>query len=319
MAEEIDVAPLVVGTKIEDENTPRKKNDELLKGAFKENFPDFLRFVYPDADEVIDFDKEIEFMDKELFAIIPDRERKNDKRAADLLAKLHLKDGTEKWVLLNVEIEAGRESDFAFRLHQYNYRARESHGVPVATIAVFIGDQNQSRPTEYRDELLGTVLSFKYLSYHVFDHSAESLMAKRNPFALIALACQKALLEKKIPDEELGEERLKIARLLLSQNYEPDRIISFMIFLKNFIFINNKDINNNFDQQINTLTGGKIDMSILEIVKMQERRDGRIEGKMEGRHEEAVEIATKLKAKKMVFDEIAELTGLSVKEVEALV
>lgn len=74
MSDETDVAPLIVDTKSEDGNTPRKKNDELLKGAFKENFPDFLRFVYPDADEVIDFDKEIEFMDKELFVIIPDRE-----------------------------------------------------------------------------------------------------------------------------------------------------------------------------------------------------------------------------------------------------
>lgn len=42
---------------------PRKKSDELLKGAFKENFPDFLRFVYPDADDLIDFGKEIVFMD----------------------------------------------------------------------------------------------------------------------------------------------------------------------------------------------------------------------------------------------------------------
>lgn len=43
-------------------------------------------------------------------------------------------------------------------------------------------------------------------------------------------------------------------------------------------------------------------MSILEIVKMQERRDGKIEG----RHEEALEIVTKLKAKNMIFDEITE-------------
>jgi hypothetical protein len=55
----------------------RKKSDELLKGAFEVNFIDFLRFVYPDADQVVDFSKGIEFMDKELFAIIPDRERKS--------------------------------------------------------------------------------------------------------------------------------------------------------------------------------------------------------------------------------------------------
>ena len=45
MADETDVAPLIVNMKSEDEYAPRRKNDELLKGAFKENFPDFLRFV----------------------------------------------------------------------------------------------------------------------------------------------------------------------------------------------------------------------------------------------------------------------------------
>jgi hypothetical protein len=58
----------VIKKKKELPQKPRKKTDELLKGAFEENFPDFLRFVYPDADDIIDFDKEIEFMDKELFA-----------------------------------------------------------------------------------------------------------------------------------------------------------------------------------------------------------------------------------------------------------
>jgi hypothetical protein len=102
---------------------PRKKTDELLKGAHEENFADFLRFVFPDADEIIDFEKGFEFMDKELFSIIPDRERKNDKREADLLAKIHLKDGTERWVLLNLEIEGGNDPDFPLRLFQYYYYA----------------------------------------------------------------------------------------------------------------------------------------------------------------------------------------------------
>jgi hypothetical protein len=112
------------------------------------------------------------------------------------------------------------------------------------------------------------------------------LQAKQNPFALIALTCQKALLESKIPDQELGEQRLTIAKALLSHNYEPDRIISFMLFLKNFIFIDNEEINLIFDQQIEALTGGKINMGIIETIKMQERR----EGKLEGRHEEAMHI-----------------------------
>ncbi|WP_254505473.1 hypothetical protein, partial [Salmonella enterica] len=85
---------------------------------------------------------------------------------------------------------------------------RDRYKVSVASIAVFTGNESQNRPAKYHDELLGTVLCFKYKSYHVFDHSQEALLKKKNPFALIALACQQALMEGKIPDEELNEHRL---------------------------------------------------------------------------------------------------------------
>lgn len=257
---------------------PRKKNDELLKGASEENFGDFLRFVFPDANDIIDFGKGFDFMDKELFAIIPDRERKNDKRVADLLAKVYLKDGAERWVLLNVEIEGGNDPDFPLRLYEYNYRIRDRYKKIVAAIVVFTGDEKQGRPSEYKNHLLGTTLSFKYLTYHILDHSSEELIAMKNPFALIVLACQTALLEGHLKDEELGDKRLGIAKTLLSYDYSHDRIISLLVFLKNFIFIDNKDINSKFDQIIYTLTGGTINMGIIETLKMQERRDGKLEG-----------------------------------------
>ncbi|MDR6784569.1 putative transposase YdaD [Pedobacter africanus] len=136
----------------------------------------------------------------------------------------------------------------------------------------------------------------------------------KRELTLIVLACQKAILEGKIPDEELGQERLTIAKALLAQNYDHDRIVSFMWFLKNFIFIDNQDINHKFDQQIETLTGGKLDMGIIETIKMQERR----EGKAEGRHEEALEIARELKKEGLSIEFIAKTTKLSVEEVQAL-
>jgi hypothetical protein len=258
---------------------PRRIDDELLKGAFEDNFPDFLRFVFPDADEIIDFSKGIEFLNNELFAIIPDRERKGRGRRADLLAKLYLKDGTEKWILLNVEIEGSNDKDFAKRVFDYNIRIRDKFQVSVATIAVFTGKKSQIRPTEYFDQLLGTVLSFKYTAYHVFDHQEEELLKNRNPFSLIALACQKALLEGKIPDEELGEERLAIVKALLSHGYDRQRIISFLIFLKNFIFIDNEEINRKFDQQIEELTKDKNTMGVIEVFKKYEREEGKLEGR----------------------------------------
>ncbi|WP_316835520.1 hypothetical protein [Pedobacter nutrimenti] len=293
----------------EKDKPPRKKSDELLKGAFQDNFLDFLRFVYPDAQKVLDFDKGIEFLDKELFSIIPDRERKRDKRVADLLARVYLKNGTEKWILLNVEIEGGDDTQFAYRLLQYNYRIRDKYNVSVATIAVFTGDRNQKRQTNYRDELLGTVLSFRYTSYHVFDHQQDILLKNKNPFALIALACQKALLEGKIPEEELNNQRLEIVKALLKQNYDPDRVRSFILFIKNFIFIKDQDINRNFDKQLEIIMKGKNErepVGVIEVLKMQEKRDV------------LEEIARNFKKNGISLDIIAKSTKLPLKVIKAL-
>ena len=119
----------------------------------------------------------------------------------------------------------------------------------------------------------------------------------KNPFALIVLACQTALMEGHIMEE-----------------------------LHLVTFIDNKDINSKFDQIIYTLTGGTINMGIIETIKMQERRDG-IEigiekgiqkGEAIGRHAEALEIAREMKKDKFPIEKIAKLTKLTLKEIEAL-
>ena len=42
---------------IEAEKPPRKKNDQLFKGAFEEHFQDLLRLIFKDADQIFDFEK----------------------------------------------------------------------------------------------------------------------------------------------------------------------------------------------------------------------------------------------------------------------
>ncbi|MBD1433541.1 hypothetical protein H8B06_11935 [Sphingobacterium sp. DN00404] len=311
---------------------PSKQNDELLKGAFEENFADFLRFLYPNADHIFDFSKSIQFMDKELLAIVPDRDRKKGKRVADLLAKVCLKDGTEKYILLNMEIEGGRDAEFAKRIYQYNYRIWDRYDISVATIAVYTGNRDQPKPCEYNLEVLDTSIRFQYRTYHIFDHSEEELLAMDNIFAFLVVACQKALLEGKIPDEELGEDRLTIAKTLLRHDYDHDRIKNFLIFLKNFLYINDAEINRIFDEQIIELSGGTIDMGVIEVVKKQEREQGRLEERAKTakllREERAKAEAEKLVEKresaiKMLqngFDAklISDILGLSIEEIEKL-
>jgi len=304
---------------------PTKQNGELLKGAFEEWFVEFLRFIYPNADELFDFTRGLTFMDKELLAIIPERERKKGKRIADLLVKVYLKDGTERWILLHTEIEGGNQEDFASRLFQYWYRIFDRYRVPVETIAVFTGDKSQHKPSEYIHKSIDTSIHFRYRTYHIFDDDERELLAMDNAFALIVVACQKALQEGKVPDEELGRDRLSIAKALLRHDYDHDRIISFLVFLKNFLYINDSEINRIFDEHVIQLTGGAINMGIIETVKRQERQLGLRKGLQKGRLEERAKAEAEKKAIALEFKkmgvpvaDIAKGTGLSVEEIEKL-
>ncbi len=142
---------------------PVKKNDELLKSIFEDNFPDFLQFMYADAEKIFDLDR------------------------------------------------------------------------------------SQRRSATYSYTVFRTSLEFRYLSYQIFDHSEEELLGMDNIFAYIVLACQKSLQENKMPEEELAEQRSLIARTLIQTNrYSKDRIMSFLVFLKSFLFIRDKEINSKF-------------------------------------------------------------------------
>jgi len=44
-----------------------QKKDYLWKGVLEDIFDDFLRFMHSNADEIFDFGRGIEFLDKELY------------------------------------------------------------------------------------------------------------------------------------------------------------------------------------------------------------------------------------------------------------
>jgi hypothetical protein len=71
----------------------RRNNDILWKGVLEGVFDDFLRFVYPDAEQAFDMDRGFEFLDKELAEMYPEPEKKAATRLVDQLVKIFRKDG----------------------------------------------------------------------------------------------------------------------------------------------------------------------------------------------------------------------------------
>ena len=253
---------------------PRKKHDSLLKAAFEELFPYLLRFCFTDADNIFNFRKKPVFLDKELAELFPEPEKQGGNRFVDLLAKVFLKNGREEWILAHIEIQGWNTKDFPLRMFQYWYRIYDRYAVDITALVIFTGNQNQKVTGTFHKTFMGTEVIYRYNTYHIFDHTEEELLAMNNPFALIVLAAQKALLQGKVPEDELGKHRLTIAKALIqSKKFSHKKIQELMLFLKSFIYIGNKEINSKFDEQTYQLTGKKITMGIMETLKQIAREE----------------------------------------------
>ncbi len=122
-------------------------NDTLWKEIIEELFEDFVAFFMPDLYKDIDFDRGYEFLDKEFAALFPDTD--GTKRFADKLAKVYLKSGDERWVLIHVEIQGYRDEEFGKRMFVYFYRIFDTYDKEITAISVFTDDNKEYKPDRY--------------------------------------------------------------------------------------------------------------------------------------------------------------------------
>ena len=126
--------------------TPQK--DSVWKETIEAYFEEFLNFFFPKIAKDIDLQKGYEFLDKELQKIVQYSEL--GKRWADLLIKVFLKDGSEKWLLIHIEVQSYFEKDFAKRMFVYNYRIFDRYNKDVVSLAILADPSPNFRPNEYK-------------------------------------------------------------------------------------------------------------------------------------------------------------------------
>src|SRR4051794_26392863 len=105
--------------------------DSPWKEALQAYLPDFLVFFFADIHADIDWSRGYQSLDKEFQKIA--RRAKVGKRLADKLFKVWLKDGSEHWLLIHVEIQGDYETDFPARMFDYNAAARQLYNKDVVS------------------------------------------------------------------------------------------------------------------------------------------------------------------------------------------
>lgn len=168
------------------------EHDSAWKEVLEDLFEDFLRFFFPDIYRDVDFSKGYQFLDNELQKII--KGSNTGKRIVDKLVKVYLVDGSEKWLLIHIEIQGQEEKEFPERMYVYNYRLFDKFRREVVSLAVLTDGNPQFRPTEYRRGRWGFEITCRYPIVKILDYKKRwaELEVDARPFAIVVMSYLKA-------------------------------------------------------------------------------------------------------------------------------
>ncbi len=298
------------------------KNDILWKAILEDIFDDFLCFFYPNANEIFDFARGFEYLDKELEQLFPPEEDQYEPRYVDKLVKVYTKEGQEECILVHIEVKGYADKYFSKRMFTYYSRILDKYDKQITAFAIFTDDDPNFLINKFERDYLGTKLTYTYNTYKIIEQPDDILLKSNNPFALVAITVKTALQGKQMEEWKLYDLKLDLARRLLDKKIPKEKIRSLMNFLRFYIRFDNSKMERNFEKDVEALTQKNTTMGIEEFLLERAKKEG-IEkgiekGILEERKRKNTEIAQNLKKAGVDTKIIAEATGLSLAEIENL-
>lgn len=254
----------------------RSQNDAAWKEALQRFFRPFLELLFPAVAAEIDWRHGYEFLDKELGQVT--RRAKLGRRHVDVLVRVHTKSGEEAWILIHVEVQSQKDSDFPRRMWVYNYRIYDRYAVPVLSLAVLADADAGWRPNEYRRAFLGCQLSLTFPIVKTLDwrDRLEELERLENPFAILLAAHLHAQGAGPTSQKRL-DSKLQLVRNLYDRGLTRARILELFNCMDWFMALS-PSLEDDFSHELTKLE----DEKRMPLMNMFERR-GRKEGRKEGR------------------------------------
>ncbi len=273
--------------------------DSVWKDIIEQYFPQFLEFFYKNIYQDIDFKKGYEFLDKEFQQIVKDNEIGN--RYADKLVKVWLKDGSEKWLLIHVEVQGSVEKNFSERLYIYNYRIFDKYKKEVISLAILTDENKKFRPEKYEIKRWGFHCLYKFPIIKIIDYKSKlnELEKSLNPFS-IAVCTHLRLIEARDDYNMKYFWKLHLVKAMYKKGYKKPDILNLYRFI-DWLIILNKNLEIKFKNELIKFEEEKKMPYITNIEKLA-----------------AEKIAQNMISKGMDKKTIAELTGLSEKEINKL-
>jgi len=202
--------------------------DNPWKEAIEEYFAECLLFFFPQVHADIDWSQGYTFLDKELQKVT--RQSIITDRRVDKLAQVYRKSGESRWVLIHLDVQSQRESDFAKRMYVYYYRIFDRYDRDIAAFAIYADESKQWRPTHYKKELWETKLRFDFSTVKLLDYEMSDLEASDNPFAVVVLAH----LQTKATHNQIEARyklKFRLTRMLYERGYGKEKILSLYRYI----------------------------------------------------------------------------------------
>lgn len=253
--------------------------DNPWKEMLEHAFPELMAFYFPAAHARIDWRREHTFLNTELRQVVRDAEL--GQRVADALVRVTLRDGTEQWVYIHIEIQGQRDQDFAQRMFVYNYRLYDRYARAIASLAILADETIGWKPDGFALEQLGCTHRFHFPVVKLLDWADRlvGLESDPNPFALVTAAHLYTARTRHDPPARYRFKR-RLVRLLYQHGWERQRILDLFAILDWMMRLPDV-LERQLWQEIQAIEG-ETKMAYVTSVERLASQRGRQEGLLEG-------------------------------------
>jgi hypothetical protein len=280
--------------------------DQVWKAAFRLLMPQFVQFFFPQYYDDVDWEKGVEFLDKELNKLLSKAKLKN--RIADVLVKLLLKNGETIWMLLHVEVQGYVEVEFAQRVHQMSYRIEDLFGQNPAMLCIFTDSDPLFHPKEYHVNTWGSIKKTIFHTFKVLDNPPNVKIIPKDIISIIMEIAYYGTQSKKLNDDAKINLHLPLVRRLYSEGYSREVVemalsfieahLKFVDYKKERIFEEKKDNMAKYETTEDILAAVSYEKRAIRAEAKIEKAEAKIE-KAEAKIKE-IEIAIR-KMEKGIF------------------
>jgi len=233
----------------------------------------------------------------------------------DKLVKVFLRDGSEKWLLIHIEVQGYYESDFPKRVYHCNYRISDRFGEKVISVALLTDDDPEFRENIYEISQWGFRLHFEFPVVKLLDyrHKWEELERDPNPFAIATMAFLKTV-ETQGSDQERYQWKKHFLLELYRKGLNRETIVALYEFISVIMAlpeVKDEELIEEIKQ-----TTEETQMSLLTTAERVGMKKGRVEGLEEGL-KKAVSDILEIKFGVVgleLFDHVEQVTDLEVLE-----